>query len=135
MRGKNPSVIAESHSHWLVGHIDGFSIKVYSRGKVTKAFCIFYELLQQIEAYSILDESDYAMREHAATLANIDFAACSLIDRFNLPEDWREQVYTWLLANDESQVENTEDEGGWPDEEGIEASFTALGFEEIEAAE
>ena len=26
MKGDDPDMVAESHEHWLVGHIDGFSI-------------------------------------------------------------------------------------------------------------
>jgi len=129
MKGRNQTVVTESHSHWLVGHVDGYSIKVYSRGKITKAFCTYYELLEQIEEFSILDEFDYSNREYEATLSNIDSAAWAVKGRFSLPEDWVEQVYAWLLDNDESQLANNDDEGGWPDEESLLAAFTSLSFE------
>lgn len=86
-KGRNPSVVFESHSHWLVGHVDGFSVRVYSRGKITKAFRTYFELQEQIEAYPILDESDYSDREYEATHENIDLASWSLKKRFDLPDD------------------------------------------------
>ena len=32
---ENPDVVFESHSHWAVGHVDGFSIRVYRDGAIT----------------------------------------------------------------------------------------------------
>lgn len=121
-------VVAESHSHWLVGHVDGFSIRVYRRGKITKAFTTYFELLQQIEDYPILDESDYSDREYEATLANIPLAAWRLARQYELPEGWEGDVYSWLSDNRSSALENRDDLGGWPDEEELEAAFAALGF-------
>src|SRR4051794_12358097 len=31
----DPDVVFESHSHWAVGHVDGFSIRVYQDGVIT----------------------------------------------------------------------------------------------------
>jgi len=131
-KGKYPSVVFESHSHWLVGHVDGFSVQVYRRGKITKAFRTYFELQEQLEAYPILDESDYSDREFAATLENIDLASWSLKKRFDLPEDWVGQVYDCLSENDPNQLENVDDQGGWPDEDSLEAAFTALTFKDQE---
>ena len=36
--GSDPDVVFESHSHWLVGHVDGFSIRVFRDGQITEAF-------------------------------------------------------------------------------------------------
>ncbi len=30
--GDDPDVVAETHSHWAVGFLDGFSIRVYGKG-------------------------------------------------------------------------------------------------------
>jgi len=74
-KGKYPSVVFESHSHWLVGHVDGFSVQVYRRGKITKAFRTYFELQGQLETYPILDESDYSQKEYDSTLENLDLAS------------------------------------------------------------
>ena len=34
--GDDPDVVMESHSHWAVGHVDGFSIRVYRDGEITE---------------------------------------------------------------------------------------------------
>jgi hypothetical protein len=62
--GKNPSVVFESHNHWLVGHIDGFSVQVFRRGRITKAFQKYFELAKRMDDYPILDETDYSNREY-----------------------------------------------------------------------
>ena len=36
--GDDPDVVMESHDHWAVGHVDGFSIRVYRNGEITEAF-------------------------------------------------------------------------------------------------
>lgn len=124
-------VVSESHSHWLVGHVDGFSIRVYRRGKITQAFRTYFELLQQMEDYPILDESDYSDREYEATLENIPLAAWRLVKQYILPGGWESDVYSWLADNRSSALENRDDLGGWPDEDDMEAAFVALGYEAI----
>lgn len=129
--GDDADVVAESHSHWLVGFVQGYSIRVYDdNGNITEAFKTYFELQEQLEAYPILDESDYSDREYEATLENIDLAAWKVKREFIMPEGWESEVYSWLSDNDPSEVENRDDQGGWPSEESLRAAFTALGFEE-----
>lgn len=130
IEGNDPDVVFESHNHWAVGHIDGFSLRVFRRGRITKAFRTYHELAERMDDYPILDESDYSQREFDATFENIDLAAISVKHEFVLPDDWQSQVYSWLSDNDPSQLENVDDQGGWPDEESLWAAFKALGFKE-----
>lgn len=130
--GNNPDVVMESHSHWLVGHVVGFSIRIFRRRKITKAFQAYFELLEQIEAYPILDEPDYSQREYEATIENIDLAAWKVKREFVLPEGWESEVYSWLSDHDSSQLENRDDQGGWPDEKSLRAAFKSLGYKEQE---
>lgn len=46
--GDDVSVVPESHNHWAVGYIDGFSIRVYKRGRITKAFKVYHELERRL---------------------------------------------------------------------------------------
>lgn len=125
-------VVFESHSHWAMGHVDGFSIRVVRRGRITKAFRTYHELTERMSAYPILDETDYSNREYEATLENIPLAGWRLKDRFDLKEGWADEVYSWLDENRCSALENTDDQGGWPDEEDIEAALLALGYQPVE---
>jgi hypothetical protein len=60
---ENPHVVFESHAHWAVGHVDGFSMRVYRDGEITQAFRAYHGLMEDLEAYPVLDESDYGRRE------------------------------------------------------------------------
>jgi hypothetical protein len=124
--------VVESHSHWLVGHVDGFSVRVFRDGEITEAFRIYHELAEQLADYPILDESDYSNREFEATLENIPLAAWRLKSNYELPEGWEGEVYSWLSDHRCSALENTSDEGGWPDEGDLEAAFDALGYQRSE---
>jgi hypothetical protein len=127
--GDDPDVVFESHSHWAVGHVDGFSVRVFKDAEITEAFKIYHELSQRIDDYPILDESDYSDREYEATLENIKDAAWRLKNDFELPEGWEYQVYDWLSDNRCGEIESTDDQGGYPSEEGLKEAFDALGFE------
>lgn len=126
--GKNPDVVFESHNHWAVGHVDGFSIRVFRRGKITKAFRRYHDLAQRIEEYPFLDETDYSNREYEATVENINCAAWRLKSGCDLPVDWAEEVYYWLSQHRDDEIENTGDDGGYPSEEALEEAFVALGY-------
>ena len=127
--GDNPDVVFESHSHWAVGHVDGFSIRVFKRGRITKAFRTYHELAERMADYPILDESDYSEREYQAAFENLDHAAWKLKRDFNLPEGWQSSVFDWLWANRPNALENVDDQGGWPDEDELEVAFAALNYE------
>ena len=57
----------ESHSHSLVGHIDGVVIRCLdAKGAPTEAFTVLHNLMRQKDDYPILDEDDYSRAEQAA---------------------------------------------------------------------
>lgn len=126
--GDDPDLVFESHSHWAVGHIDGFSVRVFKDGKVTEAFERYHELAERMDDYPILDESDYSERELEATLENIEDAAWRLKNDFELPDGWGGEVYSWLSDNESSEVENTDDQGGYPEEDALRRAFDSLGY-------
>jgi hypothetical protein len=128
----DPDVVFESHSHWAVGHIDGFSIRVLRDGEATPAFERYHELTISLADYPVLDESDYSDREYEATLENVADAAWRLKRQFKLPDDWTSQVYGWFSDNDDSAIENRDDQGGYPNEEQLRTAFIAKGFPRID---
>jgi hypothetical protein len=130
--GEDPDVVFESHSHWAVGHIDGFSIRVYRGGEITGAFRAYHELSERLAEYPILDESDYAEREHDATLENLDDACWRLKSQYELPGDWDSEVYSWLSENRPGGVENRDDQGGYPSETDVREAFDSLGYVRVE---
>ncbi len=130
--GDDPDVVFESHSHWAVGHVDGFSIRVYRDGRITDAFRTYHDLMEQIDGYLILDEEDYSRREYEATLENIADAAWRVKHEYNLPDGWEGDVYAWLSDHRQHAVENRDDQGGYPDEQDLRDAFDALGYERVE---
>jgi hypothetical protein len=124
----DPDVVSESHRHWAVGWIDGFSIRVFRDGKITEAFQKYHELAQAMADYPILDESDYSERETEATFENLADAAWRLRDEYDLPGEWESDVYEWFSEHDYAAIENTDDQGGYPDEEQLRVAFGALEY-------
>jgi hypothetical protein len=130
--GDDPDLVMESHSHWAVGHVDGFSIRVYRDGEITDAFRKYHDLMEQLDGYPILDEEDYSNREYETTLENISDAAWRVKHEYTLPEGWEGDVYSWLSDNRQSAVENRDDQGGYPEEDDLRAAFAALGYVRVE---
>jgi hypothetical protein len=123
----DPDAVMETHSHFAVGWIAGFSIRCLDgEGKVTEAFKRYAELNEAMDQHSILDEEDYSNREYEATLANIVDAARSIDDEFDLPEDWQYEVYSWLSDNECGELESSGDQGGYPSEEALRRAINAL---------
>ena len=129
--GNDPDVVFESHTHWAVGYIDGASIRVFKNGEITKAFETYHELAQQLADYPVLDEEDYSNREFEATLDNIKDASWKLENDFVLPDGWESEVYGWLSENRCGEIENADDQGGYPSEAALSEAFDALGFEQL----
>ena len=127
--GDDPDLVFESHSHFAVGHVSGFSVRVFdATGEITPAFRAYHELAERLDDYPILDESDYSNREYEATLDNIKDAAWRLRGEFKLPEEWQSEVYSWLSDNDSSEIENRDDQGGCPSEKALRGAFRSLRF-------
>ncbi len=126
--GDDPDVHPEHHSHWAVGWIDGYAIRVFRDGEITSAFRRYHEIATRLADYPILDEEDYSHRETEATLTNLTDAAWKLKNDYDLPDDWETDVYRWLSDHDPSTVENTDDQGGYPSEDQLRAAFEALGY-------
>lgn len=126
--GDDPDVVFESHSHWACGHVDGFSVRVFRNGQITEAFKKYHELAERMADYPVLDDEDYSNREYEATLENITDSAWRLKNDFQLPEGWATEVYGWLSDHECREIENVDDQGGYPDEDALRRAFEALGY-------
>lgn len=125
--GDDPDLVFERHSHWAVGYLDGFSIRVFKHdGTITSAFKEFCRIKEELDAYPVLDESDYSRREYDATLANY---RGEMWREGNLPEGWESEVYSWFNDNGMHQfTENRDDGGGWAPREQVTEALKALGL-------
>ncbi len=133
-KGTDPNVVFETHNHWAVGHVDGASIRVFRRSKITKAFRTYHGLAVRLANYPLLDEDDYYAREYEETLANFGDAAWKLKKEYELPKGWERAVFHWLAEYDCDAIENTDDRGGYPSEEQLRAAFEALDYRQTAMA-
>jgi len=124
--GDDPDVVFESHQHWAVGHIDGFSVRVFRNGEITDAYRTYRRLQEGIADYPVLDEEDYSNREYEATLENMRDTAWRLKREFDLPEGWEGEAYGWLSDNNCRAIENRDDQGGCPSEDELREAFESL---------
>lgn len=130
LEAEDPDIHDERHNHWACGWVDGYAIRVYRDGKITEAATAYFELIQRLKDYPILDEEDHSDREMEATLTNVKDAAWSLKHKYVLPDDWERAAYTWMnnSAEYEQDIECQDDKGAYPSEEALEAAFVALGY-------
>jgi hypothetical protein len=119
---------AESHNHWAVGHVDGFSIRVYKYGnQITEAFKVYARLAIKLEDYPILDEEDYYIKEYKETLDNINQSARGMVIS-NVPDGWESECYSWFSDNLQGAIESVGDQGGYPDKQDMIECLKALNF-------
>jgi hypothetical protein len=129
--GDDFDVIFERHFHWAVGHIDGFSVRVYRNGEITEAYRTYRGLQERIADYPVLDDDDYSDREYEATLENIRDTAWTLKNEYDLSEGWESEAYDWLSENKCHTIENVDDQGGCPSEDELRQAFEALGYGKV----
>jgi hypothetical protein len=130
-----PDAQEASCGHWAVGWVAGWILRIRKEdgsGEFTDAFQIYADCQHKMEnIYPILDESDYSDREHDATCDNVKEAVRWFANRHDidtLPDDAWDHVMSWLYENTNNALENTDDNGGWPDDDDLEDAFLALGY-------
>jgi hypothetical protein len=106
-------------------------VRVYQPGTTdtTAAFDELSEIVEACEGYPLLDESDYSDREYQSALEGI---ASTVIGEVEIPEDapdnWTEQVYSWLYDNEPNELENRDDRGAYPDSAAVKRALLDLGL-------
>jgi hypothetical protein len=130
--GDDPDVVFESHDHWAVGHVDGFSIRVYRDGQITDAFQTYHDLMERMDGYPVLDDEDYSCREYEATLDNLTDAVWRVKREYALPDGWEGDVFSRLSEHRQRAIESRDDQGGYPEERDLRVAFDALGYERLE---
>lgn len=113
--------IPENHSHWAVGWVEGFAIRcLRPTGEPTEVYGKICNLIDRMNNYSVLNEADYSQREDDATWENL----LQILADVTRQSDWKgtypidtpSKVYTYL-ADYTNELENTDDQGGYPDED------------------
>jgi hypothetical protein len=126
-------------NHFLCGWSDALVVKVFtSRGKITKAWEAFCEIMQKLENYPVLNEEHYGEMEIEASMTGIECSAGDtgmLLDRDQLPKDWVSQCYHWFSDNHDNALQSRDDNGAYPDQDVMMECLLALGFRELEEGE
>lgn len=118
--GESTYVVIERFHHWAVGWIDYILVKPTSKATVKRA----RELLEKLEQYPVVDESDYSELESEATWNNLREALGYLIGEFKGNDRVAGLVDRWLSDNLPNALESTDDNGGYPsDSDLLEALF------------
>lgn len=123
--------------HWAVGWCDHLSYKVIESKhnvlhttvyRITPVAQFIAELYRQLDNYPILNEEDYSEREYNATLENIESAASwfACKNDVELPDNYANILFDHFWDNDQSAVENSDDQGGYPSDDQLEFAFIAL---------
>jgi len=122
-------VRAESHSHWAVGYVDGYSIRVYNPdGSLTDAFKAWTALKNAMDRHPILDEEAYSELEMEAEWENTHQAMEMFLhshenevfqDLPDSPEKLDELTSSFLewMNSGGRQTVNSDDQGYWPRDE------------------
>lgn len=84
---ESEDVRGESHSHWAVGWVEGYAIRVRNEsGEITEAFKVLADLLMQMEDYPVLDEDHWSELECDEAIAAWD--------------DWARRDYVYALRKE-----------------------------------
>lgn len=122
------SALVERHNHWACGWIQCLVVKVYDRrGIPTQAVRKLWELKRRLADYPVLDDEDYANREHESALDAIEQQVPRGV-RDRLPDSWTSEVLSWLWDHEQGELENTDDRGACPSEASVERARAALGY-------
>lgn len=125
-------VVREDHSHWAVGWVKGYAIRVFKEedsGEVTEAFRKWVELSVSLADYPLLNESHYSQLEYEAALEAIRQVGDRLVRLFGgkwAPKNWESRVFSWLWEHNQEALENRDDQGAYPSEDAVREALKAL---------
>ena len=133
--GDDPDIVFDRHSHFAVGFVDGISLRTMKPdGTMTEAFKAFCQIMEDLEAYPVLDESLFSEMEYQATLENYGSEMWRLKD--TLPAGWQSQVYSYFSDNGKDRyIESRDDTGGWAPREVLVDALIEIGLFPPEADE
>ena len=124
------------HSHWAVGWVEGFYLRVFRDGKPTEAFREWAAIRSELDDYPILDDEDHSTRVYEATLDNLKEVVRIVCNKHDVEGEVDEgDVFSWLDENDPNQLDDVDDRGGYPSEDSVLAALRALGFVKEEPEE
>lgn len=130
--GDDPDLVFETHSHWAVGHVSGFSVRVFRPdGTITDAFREVCAIQERLDDYPVLDESEYSKRELEATLENYRSEIGHY--RSDLRDGWESELYQHFSdTNQYRYIESRDDQGGWAPRAALVEALIEMGLLEAD---
>lgn len=126
------ALVAESHNHWAVGYIDGYSVKVFdSDGNPMPVIKVLFDVAKRLADYPVLDEDDYSALESDATYDNVQHALGYLLQKLDLNLDvpsLADEVISWIGNETSCGLESCDDQGGYPDDDELTDALVNLGY-------
>ena len=128
---KSGDVIFFDCGHWAVGTTHEVAVRVYKSGttETTAAFDELARIVEELDGYPILDESDYSSREYEAAMEGIRLSILGTdLYEQTLPEGWAYKVFGWLDDNEPNELENRDDQGAFPSSDTVRSALLDLGL-------
>ena len=124
--------------HWQFGWVDAVVVRLFGPdGEHTEAYAALCDLLLRLKDRPVLDETDYSKRVYEATTENIREATKLhprvVIDR--LPDDFPALMFDWFWMHNDRAVQNTDDQGGYPNDAQVAECVRALWPQALEETE
>lgn len=123
---KSGDVWYESHSCSMRGNVNAILVRVYDRDdNITAGFREVYDILCELDDFSILDEIAFSEAEDEATFENVS----GMEGLFQNPDgDWCDRVMLWLSEHEPDALECFGDEGAFPPKEAVVRAGVAVGL-------
>ncbi len=131
-------VLFQRFDHWQSGWVDAVVVRVFGPdGEHTEAYAALCDLLLRLKDQAVLDETDYSKRVYEATTENIrettKLHSRVLIDR--LPDDFPALMFDWFWMHNDRAVQDTDDQGGYPNDDQVIECVRALWPQALNATE
>ena len=128
--GEGDNVEILGFGHWACGHYDLILVRPDTEQAIQ-----LKHIVEALEDYPVFDESAYSELELDATVENIaeELPSDLLTDKDKTTI--AKEVWDWFEQNDPEQLENRDDQGGYPDTDLIEKACKELGYYSKEQVE
>ena len=122
-------VLFQRFDHWQFGWVDAVVVRVFGpNGEHTEAYAALCDLLLRLKDQPVLDETDHSKRVYEATTENIRETTRLHPDvaTERLPDDFPALMFNWFWNHNDRAVENTDDQGGYPNDAQVADCVRAL---------
>ena len=136
--GFDDDVSFQRFDHWQFGWVDVAAVRVFGPdGEHSEAYAALCDLLLRLKDQPILDETDHSQRVYEATTENVREAAKlhSRVVIERLPDDFPPLMFDWFWMHNDRAVENTDDQGGYPNDAQVAECVRALWPSALEETE